>query len=112
MIDAMKSLRQKKFLSPTRIRAIEVERSSCIAPCGVKKRQQKCSSSECVSLEEIERDYGFLGVVPEDIQSIPLVGTESSRQGLTYHTADRGDIKNKRGKDCDDVRKDWLSSIA
>ena len=35
-------------------------------------------------------------VVPENIaKSIPLVETEASRQGQTYHTADGGVIKNK-----------------
>ena len=35
-------------------------------------------------------------LAPEDIaKSIPLVETEASRQGQTYHTADGGVIKNK-----------------
>ena len=34
-------------------------------------------------------------VAPESIsKNIPLVGTEASRQGQTYHTADGGVIKN------------------
>ena len=38
-------------------------------------------------------------VVPEDIaKSIPLVETEASRQGQTYHNADGGVVKNKGGK--------------
>ena len=42
-------------------------------------------SAECVALEDIA-------------QSIPAVETASSRQGQTYHTADRGVIKNKGEK--------------
>ena len=35
-------------------------------------------------------------VVPEDIaRNTPLMETEASRQGQTYHTADGGVIKNK-----------------
>ena len=38
-------------------------------------------------------------VGPEDIaMSIPLVETEASRQGQTYHTADGGVIKNEGAK--------------
>ena len=47
-------------------------------------------------------------VAPESIaKCIPLVDTESSRQGQTYHTADGGVVKNKGGKGCDDVLRDW-----
>ena len=42
-------------------------------------------SAECVALEDIAK-------------SIPAVETASSRQGQTYHTADRGVIKNKGEK--------------
>ena len=38
-------------------------------------------------------------VAPENIaKSIPLVETEASRQGQTYHTADGGVIKNNGGR--------------
>ena len=42
-------------------------------------------SAECVALETIARN-------------IPLMETETSRQGQTYHTADCGVIKNKGEK--------------
>ena len=50
-------------------------------------------SSESVAQENIAR-------------IIPLVETEASREGQTYHTADGGVIKYKGGKDCDDVFRD------
>ena len=50
-------------------------------------------SAECVAPESIAR-------------SIPLVETEASRQGQTYHTADGGVIKNK-GEKTDDVLIQW-----
>ena len=38
-------------------------------------------------------------VAPEDIaRNTPLMETEASRQGQTYHTADGGVIKNKGEK--------------
>ena len=38
---------------------------------------------------------------PEDIaRSVPLVETEGSRQGQTYHTADGGVVKNKGETQC------------
>ena len=47
-------------------------------------------------------------VAPEDtVKHIPVVETEASRQGQTYHTADGGVINNKGEKDCDDVLRDW-----
>ena len=42
-------------------------------------------SAECVALEDIAK-------------SIPVVETEASRQGQTYHTADGGVTKNKGEK--------------
>ena len=53
-----------------------------------------CGSAECGALEDIAK-------------SIPLVETEASRQGQTYHPAEGGVIKNNGGKDCDDVLGDW-----
>ena len=49
-------------------------------------------SAECVALESIAK-------------SIPLVETEASRKGQTFHTVDGGAIKNS-GKDCEDVLRD------
>ena len=49
-------------------------------------------SAECVARESTAK-------------SIPLVETEASRQGQTYHTADGGVIKNK-GEKTDDVLRD------
>ena len=46
-------------------------------------------SSECVAPESIAKN-------------IPLVETEVSRQGQTYHTADGGVTKNKGRKDSDE----------
>ena len=38
-------------------------------------------------------------MVPESLaKSVPLMETEASRQGQTYHTADGGVIKNKSAK--------------
>ena len=46
-------------------------------------------SAECVAPENIARN-------------IPLMETEGSRKGQTYHTADGGVVKNKGEKTCDD----------
>ena len=45
-------------------------------------------------------------VVPETIaRNIPLMETEASRQGQTYHTTDGGVIKNKGEKTVNCTRK-------
>ena len=101
LINALQLLRQTMFQSP-RIRHIKAERSSSFVSCSVKRRQQRSPSREWILLEKIERDHGLGSaeyVVPENIvKSVPLMETEASRQGQTYHTADGCVIKNKGEK--------------
>ena len=62
------------------------------------RRQQRSPSREWIWLEKIERDHGLGSaecLAPESLaMNVPLMETEASRQGQTYHNADGGVIKN------------------
>ena len=59
MNELMNALLLRQKFSVNEIWSIEVERSSGVAPCGVRRRQQRSSSREWTWLEKSERDHGL-----------------------------------------------------
>ena len=98
------------FQSP-RIRHIEVERSSGLVSCCVRrdgKGVRHVSGSGWRRLSAIKESGSAECVAPESlVKNVPLMETEASRQGQTVPHCRWRCHQEQRCKDCDGVLRDW-----